>query len=278
MENENLNDLIVVKQLPVIEETLKNISTKIAEKVATATALVVNDDTIKEVKTARAELNKMKDELEAKRISVKNMVLKPYDDFEKVYKEYITEPFARADKELKEKISNVENAQKEAKKEKILEYFKEYQKSLNIDFVEFEQVGVNVTLSASEKSLKDQVKNYLDKVARDLEVINTQEYKNEILVEYKNSLDLSSAITGVTTRHQELERIKAKNEVEVQSENTVVPEEKTLITPKEEVLEAPVEEEPEEQLELSFKVIGTRAKLKKLVMFLNDGGYSYEQQ
>ena len=122
MENENLNDLIVVKQLPVIEETLKNISTKIAEKVATATALVVNDDTIKEVKTARAELNKMKDELEAKRISVKNMVLKPYDDFEKVYKEYITEPFARADKDLKEKISNVENAQKEAKKEKILEY------------------------------------------------------------------------------------------------------------------------------------------------------------
>lgn len=278
MENENLNDLIVVKQLPVIEETLKNISTKIAEKVATATALVVNDDTIKEVKAARAELNKMKDELEAKRISVKNMVLKPYDDFEKVYKEYITEPFAKADKELKEKISNVENAQKEAKKEKILEYFKEYQESLNIDFVEFEQVGVNVTLSASEKSLKDQVKNYLDKVARDLEVINTQEYKNEILVEYKNSLDLSTAITSVTTRHQELERIKAKNEVEVQSESTVVPEEKTLITPKEEALEAPVEEEPEEQLELSFKVIGTRAKLKKLVMFLNDGGYSYEQQ
>ena len=75
-------ELIVVKQLPIIEERLKSLSDEIDVKVANAMELVVSDETIKEVKKVRAELNKDFTELETQRKMVKERVLAPYEAFE----------------------------------------------------------------------------------------------------------------------------------------------------------------------------------------------------
>ena len=66
-------ELIIVKQLPIIEEKLKSLSLEIDEKVEYATSLVVCDDTVKEVKKVRAELNADFKDLEAQRKMVKEM-------------------------------------------------------------------------------------------------------------------------------------------------------------------------------------------------------------
>ena len=51
-------ELIVVKQLPIIQEQLKQLSEEIDEKVNSAKGLVYTEETVKEVKQVRADLNK----------------------------------------------------------------------------------------------------------------------------------------------------------------------------------------------------------------------------
>ena len=81
-----IKDLIEVKQLPVIEEQLRSVSTVIEERVKNATNLVCTEESVKTIKEIRAELNKDYKEFETKRKLVKEQVLKPYNDFENVYK------------------------------------------------------------------------------------------------------------------------------------------------------------------------------------------------
>ena len=274
---EEKKELIVVKQLPVIEEQLRSLSDEIDKKVSRALSLVVSDETVKEVKKVRAELNADFKDLEQKRKSVKEQVMNPYLQFEEIYKKYVTEKFKYADEELKKKISMVETEQLNAKSKEIKDYFEEYKVSKNIDFITFENANINITLSASNKSLKEQAKEFIDKVSDDLALIDSQEHKEEILIEYKKSLNVSLAITTVVNRYKELEELKKKQEVVEQQKQI----EETTVAKVEEVLSAPVQIETTNQdeiLEIAFKVRGSREKLKELVQFLKERGYDYEQQ
>ena len=285
------NELIIVKQLPIIEEQLKKASDEIDEKVKNAVALVCNEETIKIVKEVRATLNKELKEFEDKRKQVKSEIMKPYEDFESSYKKYISDKYKSADVELKNKIDTVENELKANKKAEIVNYFNEYLSSKNIDFIKYEQANINITLTASMKSLKEQAKNFIDKIVDDLNLIDTQEHKAEILVEYKQSLNVSQAITSVTNRFKAIEEEKRKleKEQELQKEIVEIAKESdkyvdTHVPTIEEVpqmtietpLEAPTIVETEEILTLKFTVKGTRKELKALKEFLENGGYDYE--
>lgn len=268
-----IKDLIEIKQLPVIEEQLKNVSAVIDERVKNATSLVCTEETVKTIKELRAELNKDYKEFETQRKIVKEQVLKPYNDFEDIYKKCISDKFKNADLILKGRIDVVENELKTKKEKKIKDYFEEYKVANNIDFITYEQARINVTLSASMKSLKEQAKQFIDQRVDDLKLIDTQQHKAEILVEYKNSLNVSNAITTVTNRFKAIEEEKRKQEEFIKEATRAV------IIPKEEIqeiLQAPVEEKQEDTLTLKFTVRGTKTKLKALKEFLENGGYDYE--
>ena len=214
MENKK-EELIIVKQLPIIEEKLKGLSKEIDDKVKNALALVCSDETVKEVKKVRADLNADFKELEAQRKMVKEKVLAPYQAFEEVYKTYVSDKFINADTELKMKIQEVEQEQKNKKTVELLEYYVEYGKSQNLDWLfedkdYFDYSNINVTLSASMKSLKEQVKSFVDKIVDDMQLMATQEHRQEIFVEYKKTLNVSKAITEVSDRYKQLEVIKDK--------------------------------------------------------------------
>lgn len=273
-----IKDLIEVKQLPVIEEQLKSVSAVIEERVKNATNLVCTEESIKTIKEIRAELNKDYKEFETKRKLVKEQVLKPYNDFEIVYKECISDKFRNADLILKGKIDNVENELKAKKEQEVKDYFEEYKTANNIDFITYGQARINVTLSASMKSLKEQAKQFIDKITDDLKLIETQEHKAEILVEYKQTLNVSQAITSVTNRFKTVEEEKKKIEQEKELQEFVVDTAKESDKYIEQtVLNAPaIEEKQEEILTLKFTVKGTRTKLRELKQFLENGGYDYE--
>ena len=132
-------------------------------------------------------------------------------------------------------------------------------------------------MSASNKSLKEQAKTIIDKASDDLALIDSQEHKEEILIEYKKSLNVSLAITTVVNRYKELEELKKKQEVVEQQKQV----KETTVAKVEEILSAPVQIETTNQdeiLEIAFKVRGSREKLKELVHFLKERGYEYEQQ
>ena len=183
--------------------------------------------------------------------------------------------------ELKNKVDSIENELKVKKEQEIKEYFEEYKTANNIDFITYGQARINVTLSASVKSLKEQAKQFIDKIVDDLKLIETQEHKAEILVEYKQTLNVSQAITMVTNRFKAIEEEKKRQEQKVVN---IEMNENHEITKKsyeqlENVFNKPLEqpkEENEKILTLKFTVKGTRAKLKTLKEFLIAGGYEYE--
>lgn len=281
-------DLIIVTQLPIIEQTLKQIGAKADLMIKEALALEINGDNKKEiqeskvkVKNARADLKKQFEDLETRRKAVKNEVLKPYNDMEETYKKEITDRFIPADEKLKTKIDAIENTEKENIKQEITDYFNEYRDSKNINFIEFIDANINITLSASIVSLKEQAKVFIDKIANDLELIEEEEHKAEILVEYKKTLNASASILEVKRRVKAIEEEKARQaklleQKQKAAESVAKVEEVVSVT-------APIVEEPkvaENNIIPRVKIVlinETIERIKELQKFLKDGGYNLEQ-
>lgn len=285
---ENNENLIVVRQLPIIEEKLRQIKADVEARVGLALSMDCTEETRQSVKAARAELSKEFNELEARRKEVKAAVLAPYEAFEKLYKECAADIYRAADAQLKSRIDDVENGLKQQKAERVESFFNEYRQSLgiNAEYVSFASAGIRITLTASEKSLKDASRSFLDQIAGDLSIIDSQDNSEEILVEYLRDLKLSRAITTVCNRHKAIadaeERKKAAaaqaaviEESVKQVEAAAVPE--PVMTPPT-VLDVP-ESAPTDPavFSTSFKVTASLDKLRALKHFLIEGGYEYEQ-
>lgn len=268
------SNLIVIKQLPVIEEHLQKMKLEIEQRVGIANALECSEDTRNEVKKVRTQLNKDLEDFENRRKEVKKKIEEPYKQFEQIYKENISEPFKAGISKLDEKIRTVESGIKSEKERKVKAYFDEYQKSMGIDFLSLEKSGIQITLSASEKSLKTAAKEYIDKVSDDLKLIETQEYSNEILIEYKKNLSVSAAITTVLNRHRELDEIAAAKAEQEKTSAQLKAAEDTVDEIMTEIAPPTVETEQKEAIfELTFTVRATKNKLRDLKEFLTDGGY-----
>lgn len=304
-------DLIVVKQLPVIEEQLRTVKMTIQSRVNDVLAMECTEDTYREVKKARAELNAEFRELESRRKAVKTQVEAPYKAFEKVYKDCAADIYAQADRELAEKIYAVEGGLRSQKAAAVQAYFGEYRDSLHLpaDIANYDFAGINVTLTASEKSLKKQAKDYLDRIQEDLSLIDTLPDRDEVLAEYRKCMSVSKAVQAVRDRHARIEaerqrRLEAEEAARKAQEHTtkveqVIAEEEELAVPEPveataDEFHAPVVEpdseenaaeeapaEPESasanRFSVSFRVIGTMEQLKAMKKFLIDGGYEYEQ-
>lgn len=272
--------IIVIRQLPVIEEQLKTIKADVTKRVNEALSLICTEETVKTVKQARSDLNKEFKDWEAKRGEVKRAIMSPYEQFEVVYKDCITDVFKKADTELKDKIAEVENGIKEQKAADVEIYFHEYALSKNIDFLTFEAAGINVTLSESVKKLKERAKVFIDRVSDDLNLIGTQEHSTEILVEYKRSLNASAAITAVIERYKAIEIEKEQEAERQRLKQAAIEAEKAvdeiISTVEEPVILPPIVEESDPVLTLAFKVTAPKSKLRELKEFLNNGGYEYE--
>ena len=205
------NDIIVIEQLPIISQNLMAIKAEVDARTARAASLICTEDTVKEVKKERAELNKEFTALENERKRVKSAILKPYEEFEAVYKECVSAAYKAADETLKGKIDDVENGLKEERQAAFNEYFERKRVETGIDFVFPEQVGVKITLSGSAEGYKQAADAFFDKVLSELGTIDKMNDKDEILYEYKQTLDLGQSIAAVTNRKAALKAQEERN-------------------------------------------------------------------
>ena len=279
---ENKNEIIVLEQLPIIKTHLEQLSVQIKEKVDSAMNLICTEDTVKDVKQIRANLTKEFNELENQRKQVKNAIMEKYNAFEEIYKENISELYKKADSDLKNKIDKVENELKLEKENELREFAEQWFTYHAIkDIVKFEDIGLNITLSASMKSLKEQVTSFCERISNDIKLIELEEYKDEIMIEYKNNLDFAKSKMMIIERHKQLEEMKRREEeLQLQKE-----QEQKVIEKVEEVVEeikAPVEietttiEDTEEQFIVTFTVKSSKTKLKLLKEFMKKEGIDYE--
>lgn len=280
-------ELVIVRKLPEIEEHLQSFKAQVVAACEDAKKMVVTEETLVAVKNKRTELSKAFAELEDRRKGVKKQILAPYEQFDAVYKDCVSDPFADAKKVLDARIRDVEDELKAQKSERIRAYFDEYCEALGIDFVPFERVVPNIIRSVSDKKYKEQCAAFIDRVVDDLAMISEQEYTAEVRTEYKRTLNASQAVTTVAERHRAIEaekaRAQAQREVAAAREQAAEKVEEILsMPPQDEPLEEvdaafePPAAEPQEQepvYEVTFTVRGTHDQIKELKLYLIERGY-----
>ena len=284
--NENL---ITVQQLPVIVyERLESVGQEIDKRIAALDLdkQLVTEDTKKAVKDTRAMLNKELKDFEEQRKRIKEQVATPYMAFEKAYNSFIKEKYEKADGILKLKIDEFDKRLKADKEARIRAYFTELCQVNNIDFLPFERLGLKIGLSDSDKSLKDIVNTNIDNVVKSLEFIESltdpDEYKAEILADYKQTLDVMIAINNAKYRKQqreaELQRLEAQKAraeqarlaAEAKAKEVAplqAPEEVPAPAPQEVPAPAPQEETPD-LVVTNFTVQGTMEQLRALKAYI----------
>lgn len=270
-----MSELIQVKQLPIIEERLRAVKELVDKTVADAMALVCTEETVQSVKATRADLNRQFQELETQRKSVKAAVLEPYERFEVVYRECVSDAFKGADADLKQKINDVESSMKRQCEAGLREFYTELCMAHHIDFVPFERTGVVISMADAKaktqppKKLKEQLSQFIQGIAEGIEAISKMENAEEIMADFRVTLNAMEAVGIVQERHRRIEAERAakaaRDEAKAQEAEVVK---------KVEAFAPPVEKEPE--VRCSFTVTATRSQIKRLKEFMNMEGIKYE--
>ena len=118
--------------------------------------MVCTEETLKAVKDRRAALTRDRKDLDARRMVVKNQIMQPFEDFDKVYKECVTDVYGPADEALKGKITDVEAGLKADKEKKVVAYFDELVKANGVEWVSYEDIGIAVTMDGEPEILEEQ--------------------------------------------------------------------------------------------------------------------------
>lgn len=239
--------------------------------------IVWTEDTLTDAKEEKANVNKFKDKVAEFRKNIIAEYKKPIEVFETTAKDtekLLTETYDTINIQVKK----YEEEKKEQIYQLCVDYFNEQAISKNIDFATFDQMNVNITLGMATKTgdltkkTKEDIEAFVERIEKDIELINAGEYVNETLVEYKQTLNASQSILDVKRRMQQIEEEKAKQE-EINKQKEI---ENETIKKVDETLSAPTEEE--KTYSVTFKVWGTIEELKRMKEYLVNGGYKYEQQ
>lgn len=265
-----------IKGLSQIEDNIKEVNEFAVKLNEYYSNVIFTEETLKEAKTEKANINKFKDKVADFRKKIVAEYNKPIELFEKTAKEteaLLKETYAN----INLQVQKYEDKQKQEKEKEVKEYYQEYAKSNNLEWITeekyYQMANINVTLSASIKSLMEQAKSFIDKILDDLKLISTQQNEIEILAEYKQTLNVSLAITTVAERMKRLEeeRKAKENAVEVQQQ------EEKVVEKVQEVLKAPKEEE--KIYSMTFKVWGNLKQLQEIKSYLEElkkDGVRYE--
>ena len=267
-------DIISINELSVTEINLKRISAEHKDQLENALKMACTEETKKAVKAYRAELNKLYGELESERKALTAEYEKPLKEFKTMYDKYIAKPFKEADQALKQKIDEVETVQKDVKREAVESYAAELIQSYALDWLESSRIMPNVTLSASEKSLKKEVKDKVEKIKSEIDCINAISDNSELMAEYMNCLNLAQAKLTVVERQHAIEAAEKAKAAYTQNEevNRQAEEKVDMLAPP--VIE---EEKPEEKkYTMTFTVSGTIEQLKTLKSFMIENNIEFK--
>lgn len=185
-----------VEALPVVKFNKEEIMKEISNRMQYYSNIEVTEETMKESKTDLANLRKFRDSFEEKRKELKKKFLKPYEDFEKEYKEII-ELIDRPLNLINAQLQKLEFEQKETKKKNIKLYYEKEAKDI-VELVPFERVFKDKWLNktCTTKSIKDEIAEFVKTFKCGYETIKNlnQKYEKQIIDKFIQTFDLSVAL------------------------------------------------------------------------------------
>lgn len=166
---------------------------ELTEKTSMYETLFYTDDQIKEAKTDRANLNKLKKALNDERIRKEKEYMKPFNEFKSQINEIIAiidKPIAAIDKQVKE----YDDKQKKKKKEEVQKIWDAAKRPdwLRLEQI-FDQKWLNATVSL--KAVSEAVSHAVESIEKDCMVLDSlPEYSFEANEAYRRTLDLNYAL------------------------------------------------------------------------------------
>ncbi len=275
----------------VIEYNHEELKSELSEQLQKYKNIVVTEDSIKEFKADKANLNRLKTALEDKRKEVKKQCLQPYENFEKNIKELvmlIEEPIKVIDSQLKE----IENKKKEEKANEIEKIYYE-----NIGVFEplvplskvFNSKWLNTTYKLND--IISEIKELKIKLESDLQIIEglNSEFEQQIKDKFFETLDISKALQENTRLKEFKEKQKMMEQqkerqvrqfLEQQAKETqnqkVKVEQQKIEEEQQQIEERQLEQQSTENLQvLDFRVWVTSMQKMLLKEFLVENNIKY---
>ena len=258
MEIKVITDLSVIPQK--IDFNSEELKRELAPKLDFYKNLVVTEDSIKDAKSDRAKLNKLKSAFEDKRKEMKNICLAPYEKFEKECKE-ITSMIDEASGSIDVQIKDFEEIKKQKKYSKIEEYYNSLEKP---DYITLESVlnpkWANATVNI--ESVKQEIAVNISRIAGDMVEISHIYGSSPIFTAIKNkfaeTLDKSTTLAYAAMLECDY-RAEQEQKSRIQAETS-----------------PPVVSEPEKLISGTFEVSCTKSQLISLRDFMKNNGITFK--
>ena len=276
-------------QLPAeIQFNFDEIKLEISEKLKKFENLVYTDDQVKDAKSDRASLNKLKKALQDEKIRRKKEYLKPFEDFENKINEIIKlidAPVSLIDSQVKE----FEEKKKADKRIEIGAFWEttEHPEWLTLARI-FDDRWLNA--SYSMKQIKEDINGWIEKLNSDLETLQQlEDFSFEAIEIYKRSLDLNQAIAegkrlaDIQKRKEEEARRKAElleaqkqaEQAQIQAEEARKAEAEEIDTEAEKAAETA--QSASSSMWISFSALLTVEQALKLKEFFNENEIQFKK-
>lgn len=193
----------------------EELKSELAERLEHYNNLVVTEDGLKEAKSDRAKLNKLRTAIDSRRKDIKKEYMKPYTEFEGKIKELtllIDQPIKAIDTQLE----SYEERRKQAKLERIKEAYDVTIPSAVKEIIPLERIldqkWLNATTSA--KSIGEDLENWAKRVSADLLALDTVEeaYQAAVREKYIATLDVSASLAHMDSLKAAEEAFRARAE------------------------------------------------------------------
>lgn len=270
----------------VLEFNYDTLKSALAARMDLYRGLVVTEDGIKAAKQDRADLNKLREAIDAKRKEVKKACLAPYNNFEARVKELtalVDAPIAAIDKQLQQ----YEEQRRATKRADVQAIYEETVGELR-SLLPFDKLWRDewYNTSWSMKKIREAIVAAEGKAASDLEVLSTveSEFIEAVKLKYLEGLDLNAALAERARLQERAAKLRQYEEQQRQAqENTtdnLQEEERAKASARgaEQAAAATQSEGTEENIYLlRFECQLTRAQAAALADFLKSNRISYRR-
>lgn len=274
-----VNEITIPEAIQFNYEELKQ---ELTEKVSMYETMVYTDDQIKEAKSDKANLNKLKKALNDERIRREREYMQPFNEFKSKINEIISiidKPVAVIDKQVK--------AFDEKKKLEKLESIKELFENVTDkpEWLKLEQIFNERWLlaSVSMRQVQDGIEGWLNEVKANLDILaNLPEFAFEATEVYKSTLDVQKALNEgkrlaeMIKRKQEQERLQKEAEERAKAEAKAREELVEAHMPESEHVQKVTTEPVEQSQWISFRALLTVPQAFELKHFFEENKIEFQ--
>lgn len=273
-----VNEIAIPEAIQFNYEELKQ---ELTEKVGMYETMVYTDDQIKEAKSDKANLNKLKKALNDERIRREREYMQPFNEFKSKINEIISiidKPVAVIDKQVKA----FDEKKRQDKMEAIKKLFEE---SNPPAWLKFEQIFNERWLlaSVSMRQVQDGIEGWLNEIKTNLDILtNLPEFAFEATEVYKSTLDVQKALNEgkrlaeMIKRKQEQERLQKEAEERTKAELKTKEELVESHMPEPEPVQKVTTEPVEQSQWISFRALLTVPQAFELKRFFEENKIKFQ--